>query len=178
MSAGAIVVDAAREVMVTVADRLQETALEIIAGPGGALVLVLGVAGVAVLVHDAVRIAHRLVRGWLHRRRPPQTRELRARGLLSLGAAPAEIARAIGLPRDALTLVVPGAVAPRTNVPATAPSAAPAAKEVPPAPPAPATQNVAKETVTATVAAQHARARPLPMSPPRNANAPNFGEAA
>lgn len=102
MSAGAAVIEAAREVVVMVADRLQETALDIISGPGGVLVLVLGLAGVAVLLHDAVRIGYLLSRAWHRSAQPPRR------------------SRAVGLPRDALTLVVPKTAAPRSKVPATA----------------------------------------------------------
>jgi hypothetical protein len=158
--------------------RLQETALEIIAGPGGVLLLVLGILGMCVLAYDLFWLARRVVAGWLGRRMPVPTREARVRGLLRLGAAPAEIARAVGLPRDALALVAPVKGASRPKVPAAAHSAAPqpapvASKEV-----VDGLQVATKEELASDRAKLPAGARPLPISAVRNANAPQFGEAA
>jgi hypothetical protein len=158
--------------------RVQETALEIIAGPGGVLVLVLGILGVCVLAYDLVWLARRMAAGRLGRRAPAPSRAVRARGLLELGAGPAEIARAVGLPRDALALVTPVPGAPRPKVPAAAQTAAPQPTRAPARNADPVAQVATKKEVTGSEVAVPARARPLPNSRARNANAPHFGEAA
>jgi hypothetical protein len=173
-AAGLSIVVAAAE---TVIGRFHQTALDVIAGPGGVLVLALGVLGLAVLVLDAALIGVRTVRRFLARRRPSNP-AARARGLASLGAAPAEIARATGLPRDALLLVAPDALVPRTKVPTTAESSAPSAPAARPASTTLATEAIATTKVAAARAVAPKRARPLPHSRAGNANAPSFGEAA
>jgi hypothetical protein len=90
-----------------VIDSLQRTAVELIAGPGGAFLLAAAVIGVFVLAIETLLLSVRAFRGYRRRRTPSPTVAGRARGLAKLGARPAEIARAVGLSRDALALVAP-----------------------------------------------------------------------
>jgi hypothetical protein len=90
-----------------VIDSFHRTAMDLIAGPGGAFLLAAGVIGVLVLAVETLLLMVRALRGYRRRRTPSPTPAGRARGLAKLGAKPAEIARAVGLSRDALALVVP-----------------------------------------------------------------------
>jgi hypothetical protein len=158
--------------------RFQETAVEIIAGPGGPILLSVGILGIALLAFEVLLLMVRVARRSLDRRKPISTPADRARGLASLGAAPAEISRATGLPRDVLTLVAPDAVSPRTKLPAAALSAAHSASPAPPAAVATALEVVVKAEVEVAVPAASKPAHPLPSIHRGNANSPFFGAAA
>lgn len=83
----------------------------------GVLLLALASIGAAAVICFAVLFAVRIVGRLRARLRPAPDRQARAAGLARLGARPAEIARALELPRDAVSLIVPADSWSGTKVP-------------------------------------------------------------
>jgi hypothetical protein len=116
----------------SLAAAVQEMAAEIVAGPGGVPLIVLGLLGVAILVFDIARAlaraAARVVRGREAKRIVATSRATEARALAGSGATLAEIARRTGLARDALAMIVagdPAAATPPAAAAADGPAGAP-----------------------------------------------------
>lgn len=105
---------------------LLESARDILpGGPGGNIglvLLILAAVGAAWLAWTAAAGAIALLRRATQRSRPASDRATRISGLVRHGAGPAEIARAVGLPRDAISLIVPADAWRGTKVPTSAQS--------------------------------------------------------
>lgn len=90
----------------------QTLVAEMVVGPGGVPLIVLGLLGVGILAVDVVRLGVRLMRRLPGARGGAPacaaSRTARARALAGAGATLPEIARRTGLARDALTLIVVG----------------------------------------------------------------------
>lgn len=103
----------------------RDTAEELLGSEAALGILLLALIGTAGILWLIVLMMVRIGRRLFVRRRPVPDRTERVQGLARLGARPAEIARAVGLSRDAISLIMPDASSGRigTKVPPSARSA-------------------------------------------------------
>jgi hypothetical protein len=102
---------------------LESTVVQLLDGGPGVVILTLASLGVVLIAWITASALIGLLRIALRGRRTRPNRTERIAGLARVGAHRAEIARALEMPRDAISMLLPGDAPDRSNVPVAARSA-------------------------------------------------------